>query len=281
MKIAVLSRLPALYANRRLRQAAAARGMSLVVADPAEVDAGDACFEGVAAVLPRFTPRWQTVGGRLLAALEARGVFVLNGAAGTALARDRAACAVRFARAGLPFPDTRWPDGVPDDAWLAGLPFGFPMVLKRDDSAQGGGVEWLSDAASALPRMAALAAQGGGFHVQAYVPEAAGSDLRLFVLGGSVIAAMRRIAAPGEFRANIHLGARAEAYVPAADEAGLAIRAVAALGLDAGGVDILRSERGPLLLEVNACPGFEALEGVTGQDVAGKLLDFLASRILP
>lgn len=281
MKLAVLSRQPGLYANRRLRQAAAARGMAVVIADPLHAEAGDLCFDGVDAVIPRFTPRWQVPGARLLAALEQRGVFALNGSVTLALARDRARCTARFLGAGLPMPETRRPSGMPDAAWLAALPFGFPMVLKRDDSTQGDGVVLLPDAATALARMSVLACEGVGFQLQEYIAEAAGRDLRLFVLGGEVIAAMCRIAVPGEFRANVHLGARAEAHLPDAAETALAAAAVDALGLDLGGVDILRTARGPLLLEVNACPGFEALEGATGCDVAGKLLDFLASRILP
>lgn len=281
MKLAVLSRQPGLYANRRLCQAAAARGMALVIADPLHTEAGDACLDGVDAVIPRFTPRWQASGGRLLAGLEARGLVAVNGAAALALARDRIRCTARLLDAGLSTPASRRPGGMPDAAWLADLPFGFPMVLKRDDSAQGNGVMLLPDADAALARLAALAAEGAGFQVQEYIAEAAGRDLRLFVLGGEVIAAMSRIAVPGEFRANIHLGAHAEAHLPTEEEEALAVRAVEALGLDLAGVDILRTSRGPLLLEVNACPGFEALEAATGCDVAGKLLDFLASRISP
>lgn len=280
MKLAILSRLPELYANRRLRQAAVARGMAVVFADPLHADADDAGFDGVAAVIPRFTPRWQAPGGRLLAELEARGLVALNGASALALARDRPRSMDRFIRAGLPVPETRRPNGIPDAVWLATLPFGFPMVLKRDDSAQGDGVELLPDVATAVSRMDALAGVGIGFQLQEYIAEAAGRDLRLFVLGGEVVAAMRRIAAPGEFRANVHLGARAEAHIPDPAETRLALAAVAALGLDLAGVDILRIARGPLLLEVNACPGFEALEVATGCDIAGKLLDFLMSRIL-
>ena len=281
MKLAVLSRQPALYANRRLQQAAAARGAALVIADPLHADADDACFEGVDAVIPRFTPRWQAAGGRLLAGLAARGLVSVNGAPALALARDRVRSTARFLGAGLPIPETRRPDGMPDAAWLAALPFGFPMVLKRDDSAQGDGVLLLPDAATALARMAELACKGVGFQLQEYIAEAAGTDVRVMVLDGEAVAAMRRIARAGEFRANIHLGGRAEAHMPDPAETALARAAVDALGLDLGGVDILRTAGGPLLLEVNACPGFEALEGATGCDIAGKLLDFLASRILP
>ncbi len=281
MKLAVLSRQPALYANRRLQQAAAARGMSVVFADPLHADAEDACFDGVDAVIPRFTPRWQSPGGRLSAALERRGIHAVNGAAALALTRDRVRSAACFLAAGLPMPETCRPDGMPDAAWLAALPFGFPMLLKRDDGAQGEGVERLPDADRALARIHAMVREGIGFQLQEYIAEAAGTDVRLMVLNGEVVAAMRRIARPGEFRANIHLGGRADAYIPDSVETALARTAVAVLGLDLGGVDILRTLRGPLLLEVNACPGFEALEAATGCDFAGKLLDFLASRILP
>lgn len=281
MKLAVLSRQPALYANRRLQQAAAARGMSVVFADPLHADTDDVCFDGVAAVIPRFTPRWQEPGGRLLAALERRGIHAVNGAAALALARDRVRSTACFLAAGLPMPATRRPVGMPDAAWLAALPFGFPMLLKRDDGAQGAGVERLPDADVALARIHAIVREGVGLQLQEYIAEAAGTDVRVMVLNGEVVAAMRRTARAGEFRANIHLGGRAETHIPDPAETALALTAVDALGLDLGGVDILRTARGPLLLEVNACPGFEALEAATGCDFAGKLLDFLASRILP
>ena len=107
---------------------------------------------------------------------------------------------------------------------------------------------------------------------------AQGADLRLFVLNGEVIATMQRTAMAGDFRANIHLGAEASVHVPSVAESAMAIKATALLGLDVAGVDIIQSDRGPLLLEVNASPGFEALERVSGVDVAGKMLDLLISR---
>jgi ribosomal protein S6--L-glutamate ligase len=146
---------------------------------------------------------------------------------------------------------------------------------------RGRGVEKVFDLNQALLRMTQLYAANEAFVIQEFITEAQNADCRLFILNHELLAAMKRRAIPGEFRANVHLGGHAEHYSPNAEEINLAIQATRLIGLDVAGVDIIQSERGPLLLEVNACPGFEALERVSGVDVAGKMLDFLISQKKP
>ena len=277
MLIAVISRIPELYANRRLQAAARERGADMHFIDPlAPFKQGIA--ESLDAVIPRFGPIWQSQGGAVLAKMQACGAICLNTAEAVALARDKSAAMQVFGRLQLPMPPSVPGTAVSDYSSLVQLPFPFPMLIKEDASAGGWGIHRVEDAAAALAVMARLNSAGAGFTLQAFIAEAAGRDLRVFVCGGRVLAAMCRTAPPGEFRANVRLGARVEAVIPDDTESALALAATAALGLTVAGVDLLRTRAGPLLLEVNAAPGFEALEAATGQDIAGQMLDLLISR---
>lgn len=277
MLIAVISRFPELYANRRLLVAARERGVEMRILDPlAPVEyGGSETFDGV---IPRFGPIWQPQGGAWLARLQASGAVCLNSAEAVALARDKQAAMRVFADRQLPMPPSVAGTAVRSATDLAKLPFVFPMLIKEDASSGGWGIHRVADTASALAVIGPLHAGGVPFTVQAFIAEAAGRDLRLFVCDGRVIAAITRTAPPGEFRANVRLGARVEALIPDPTEMALALTATAALGLTVAGVDLLRTRAGPLLLEVNAAPGFEALEAATGQDIAGQMLDLLISR---
>jgi ribosomal protein S6--L-glutamate ligase len=277
MNIAVISRNPELYANRRLHTAARERGASVTVIDPLASHEAD-FLEAFDAVLPRFGPVWQRQGGHLLARMQALGVVCLNSAESMALARNKPAAMAVYRQRGLPFPESISPQAPLDAKALMRLPFGFPMLIKQDASAGGWGVHRVDDLASAMALMAALELQGEAYTLQAFIAEVAGRDVRAFVCNGRVIGAMQRIAPPGEFRANMHLGARAEALILHEDETALVLAATACLGLAVAGVDLLRTAAGPLLLEVNAAPGFEALEAATGCDIAGEMLDLLISR---
>jgi ribosomal protein S6--L-glutamate ligase len=277
MKIAVISRTPELYGNRRLQVAAQERGAEVTVIDPLASHEAD-FLRAFDAVLPRFGPIWQRPGGELLARMQAYGAVCLNTAESVALARDKPAALAIYRRRGLPIPESLSPLTPLDAAAIMQLPFGFPMLIKQDASAGGWGVHRVDDVAAAIALMTDLSAQGERYTLQAFIAEAAGRDVRAFVCNGYVIGAMLRIAASGEFRANVQLGARTEARVLQADESALVLEATASLGLVVAGVDLLQTATGPLLLEVNAAPGFEALEAATGCDVAGEMLDLLISR---
>lgn len=285
MKIAILSRQPDLYSNHRLIAAAEARGCHAVIIDPLHGQSGDGAgsgtldpYDGIEAVIPRYGPYWQGQAHTVLKQLQSNGIRSLNDADAIALARDTPACLQVFAESGLPFPKSVSMQATLLHAdWLGQLPFGFPMVLKRQYSSQGLGVELHQDSEVLVRRVQALMNQHAPFLLQEFIAEAEGSDLRLMVVDGKVVAAMQRTARPGEFRANVHLGGLATAVQPTPEACHAAVQATSAVGLRVAGVDIIQAASGPLLLEINACPGFEALERVSGVDVAGKLLDLLAS----
>jgi ribosomal protein S6--L-glutamate ligase len=275
MDIAILTRDSALYANRRLAHCASQRGVSLGFID---FDAPLSINTLPDAVIARYMPRWQREGDRQLRALQAAGVAALNGANAIALARSMARAQLCLMTAQIPMPLTRYFPPGGHELNLARLPFGFPMVIKRELSAQGENIHVLANAEAAMQAAAKFQKLGHGFVLQEFIAEGGGCDIRLFVLQGRVVAAMKRCAIPGEFRANVHLGGHAFAYKPTRPEIEMACNAAAALGLSMAGVDLILSKNGPLLLEVNACPGFEALERVSGMDIAGEILDLLIGR---
>jgi ribosomal protein S6--L-glutamate ligase len=287
VKIAVLSRQPAVYANRRLIEAGKRRSCRISIVDPlgpplvfADASPGprQAPDIGFDAVIPRFSPHWHRQGHALLVHWQARGVISLNSAGAISAARDKLHCLELFGAHGIASPKSAGIETLCGASDLLMQHFGFPLLIKRHASTQGRGVERVWNRDEALQCMAELFALDEPFLLQEFIAEAQGADLRLFVLNGEVIAAMKRQSAPGDFRANVHLGGKAEIYAPEAHEIDMAVKAAGLLGLDVAGVDIIQSHRGPLLLEVNASPGFEALERVSGVDVAGKMLDLLISR---
>lgn len=252
MKIAILSRQPDLYANHRLLAAAAARAWQAAVVDPLHgwtaseaASRGqpeiDPFYDGIDAVIPRYGPYWQRQVHDFLKGLQGRGIRSLNDADAIALARDAPACLQAFADSGLPFPETvSMRDLLSNPDWPQRLPFGFPMLLKRPYSSQGVGVQMLENSAALIRGVKRLLDRQESFLLQEFIAEAAGSDLRLMVVGGKVVAAMQRTARPGEFRANMHLGGTARPWHAHPEIADLAVNAARAVGLQVGGVDIIQ-----------------------------------------
>jgi ribosomal protein S6--L-glutamate ligase len=290
LKIAILSRRPDLYANHRLIAEANARGWHAAVVDPlAGFSEGvsvqfmhEASFRQLRdfdAVIPRYGPIWQRQAHGLLLQLENQGIRSLNSAHAIDLVRNAAACQERMTQNDLPFPKTvLFYDENSGFIKPEILPFDYPMVFKRQYSSQGSGVELITGPAMLADRSSKCFDQHEAFLVQEFIAEANTSDLRLMVMEGKLVAAMRRSAKAGEFRANMHLGAKASALSASVELEQLAVKAASAVGLQMAGVDIIQAKRGPLLLEINACPGFEALEAASGVNVAGKLLDLLVSQ---
>ena len=275
MDIAILTRDSALYANRRLAHCAGQRGVSLGFIGFDTPLSANALPD---AVIARYMPRWQREGDRQLRALQAAGVAALNGADAIALARSMAGARQCLLTAQIPMPLTHYFPPHGQELNLTHLSFGFPMVIKREFSAQGENIHMLANAEAAIQAAAKFQAHGHGFALQEFISEGDSCDVRLFVLEGRVLAAMKRCAVPGEFRANVHQGGCASVYKPSRPEIEMACHAAGALGLSMAGVDLILSKSGPLLLEVNACPGFEALERVSGMDIAGEILDLLIGR---
>ncbi len=286
MKIAILSRNRALYSTARLVESARARGHRVRVLDPLRcyLRIAPRCFEihykgralsGFDAVIPRIGASVTFYGTAVLRQFELMGAFTPNPSDAILRARDKFRALQIIAGAGLGLPISVCGDSPDDTEDLLAMLGPPPHVIKLNEGAQGSGVILAERRSSARSLIEALAALRANFLAQEYIAEAEGSDLRCFVVDGRVVASMRRQAASGEFRANLHRGGRGFAEEASAEERALAVRAAALIGLGVAGVDILRSRRGPLVLEVNASPGLEGIEHATGADVAGAVLDYI------
>lgn len=290
MKIAILSRNSKLYSTHRLIEAARARGHTVRVLDPLRcymrivprrlaIHYKGKVLGGFDAVIPRIGASVTFYGTAVLRQFEMMGVFVLNRSDAILRARDKLHCMQLLAEQGIGLPVTVFGDNPDDTVDLMNLLGKPPHVIKLVEGTQGNGVvlaEKLSSSRSVIEAFRGLYAN---FLVQEFVQEAKGSDLRCFVVGGKVIAAMKRQARAGEFRSNLHRGGSAEGIVLNKAETEAAVRAAAVMGLAVAGVDLLRSRRGPLVLEVNSSPGLEGIEGATEVDVAGAVIEYAEQRL--
>ena len=286
MRIVLLTRSPEASGNRRLAEAARARGdellpvdtlAPLVVLSSGEVRWNGRPLTGVDAVLPRYGPELQPAGLLVQRALEEAGAVSLAPAQAFVRARDKAQALAAFARSGLPVPPTAVVSDAAQAQDAVAAVGGAPVVIRAARGWRGQGLRLEGDAASASAYLREAADAREPLLVQRFVAEAAGSSLRVLVLEGRVLAAARFTAVGGDFRANAAAGGRAEAVDPGARQTELSLRAAAVLGLRFAGIDLIESRDGPLLLEANAAPGFAAVEGATGVDVARAVLAALAA----
>ena len=289
MKIGILSRRPALYSTRRLREAAQARGHRVEIVDylrcymnitaerPAVMLGGrELDFD---AVVPRIGASNTFYGTAVVRQFEVMGVFPCNESTAIVRARDKLRSVQLLAREGISLPVTGFAHSTKDVPALVKVVGGAPLIVKLLEGTQGVGVMLIDSDEAARSVIAAFRQVNADILVQEFVDDAEGTDYRAFVVGGVVIAAMRRQAAAGEFRANLHQGGSAAAVELTAEECDVAVRATAAVGLDVAGVDLLRSRRGPLVIEVNASPGLEGIEAASGVDVAGAIVRFIEGRV--
>lgn len=288
MKLAILSRNSKLYSTRRLVEAARERGHSVRVLDPLRcylriASDGFAMhykgkpIAGYGAVVPRIGASVTRYGCAVLRQFELMGSYTPNSAAAIARARDKLRCHQVLAAEGIGLPTTVFGDNPDDTVDLLAMLGPPPHVIKLNEGTQGAGVmltEKLSASRAAIETLRGLYAH---FLVQEFIAEAKGADLRCFVVGEKVVAAMRRQAPKGDFRSNLHRGGTARPVRPTRAEAETAVRAARILGLRVAGVDMLRSRRGPLVLEVNSSPGLEGIETATGIDVAGAVIDHVVA----
>jgi len=203
------------------------------------------------------------------------GVYALNGSEAILRARDKLWSLQVLARKGLGMPTTGFASSPDDTRDLVKMSGGPPLILKLLAGTQGRGVVLAETGHAAESVVDAFRSLDVNILIQEYIREAQGADIRCLVIGSRVAAAMLRRAAEGEFRSNLHQGGTAERVKITPEERALAVAATRALGLGLGGVDILRSARGPLVIEVNASPGLEGIEAVTGLDLAGQILDYV------
>lgn len=289
MKLAILSRNPSLYSTRRLVEAARAQDHVVRVLDPLrcclriatgafELHYKGRALRGYDALIPRIGASITRYGAAVVRQFELMGVYSPNSGDAIARARDKLRCHQLVAACGLELPLTVAGDSPDDTADLLDLLGAPPHIVKLNQGSQGLGVVLADTAQASRSVTEAFRGLAADFLVQEFVAEAGGSDLRCLVVGERVVAAMQRQAGSGEFRANLHRGGSAVAIVPTEAEVEAAVRAARAVGLEVAGVDLLRSRRGPLVLEVNASPGLEGIESASGVDVAGAIVQHVAQR---
>ena len=287
MKIAILSRDGNLYSTRRLKEAAREKGHEVRVIDylrcymditshkPRILYQGEDLV-GIDAVIPRIGASQTFYGTAVVRQFEMMNVFPCNESQAISRSRDKLRCLQLLSRAGIGLPVTGFSNSTKDIGGLIDLVGGAPLVIKLLEGTQGVGVVLAENRKAAEAVIEAFRGLNANILVQEFIKEAGGADLRCFVIGGKVVAAMKRQGAEGEFRSNLHRGGTAEKIKLTPEERSTAVRSAKAMGLNVCGVDLLRSNHGPVVMEVNSSPGLEGIENATGLNVAGKIIDFLA-----
>ena len=284
LRIGVLASNPALYSNRRIMEAGREAGHDMVFLnvqqcymvidkDGSQVfyrDGGS--LEDIDAVIPRIRPSLTFYGCSVARQFSALGVPVQNTGEAIASARDKLHSLQILISKKLPIPLTTFANSPLDTEELIEGVGGAPVIVKLLEGTQGKGVVLAETTKAAESVINAFKSLNANILVQEFIKDANGTDLRLFVIGGKVIASMRRTAPPGEFRANVHLGASVDSVKITPEERKIAVKASKELGLDVAGVDIIRSGSGPRILEVNSSPGLEGIETATGVDVAAAMI---------
>ena len=286
MKIAMLARNPNLYSHRRLKEAAEERGHSLDIINTLR------CYMNIAsrrptvwyngeklprydAVIPRIGASVTFYGTAVLRQFEMMGVYPLNESVAIGRYRDKLRSLQLLARDGVGLPVTTFAHDPKQTDEVMQLAGDAPVVVKLLEGTQGIGVVLADTTRSAKSVIEAFRGAGVNILVQEFIKEAGGTDVRALVVGGKVIASMKRTGAPDDFRSNLHRGGTAKPERISPEERATAVRAAKIMGLNVCGVDMLRSNHGPVVMEVNSSPGLEGVEKATGKDVAGNIIEFL------
>lgn len=285
MKIGILSRKESLYSTRRIKEAALARGhevrvvdylrcyMNITAHNPQVILAGvQLDFD---AIIPRIGASNTFYGTAVVRQFEMKGVYPVNESQAISRSRDKLRCLQLLSRKGIGLPVTGFAHSTKDFDGLIKIAGGAPLVIKLLEGTQGIGVVLAETNQAAESVIAAFRGIDANILVQEFIKEAEGSDIRALVVGGKIVAAMQRKAKAGEFRANIHRGATASKIKLTPEERSIAIRAARAVGLNIAGVDLMRSNHGPVVIEVNSSPGIEGIEVATGKDVATEIIKFI------
>jgi ribosomal protein S6--L-glutamate ligase len=231
------------------------------------------------AVIPRIGATYTFFGTAVVRQFEMMGVFTANSSQAIALSRDKLSCLQLLSRVGIGLPVTGFAHATTDVEGLLEIVGGVPVVIKLLEGTQGAGVILAETKAAAEAVIEAFHTLDANILVQEFIAEAQGSDLRCFVIGDQVVAAMLRKAPPGEFRSNLHRGGTAVRVAISDEERNTALSAARVLGLQVAGVDILRSHRGPVVTEVNSSPGLEGIERTSGVNVAEAIIRYLEAEI--
>ncbi|MCI0401634.1 MAG: 30S ribosomal protein S6--L-glutamate ligase [Gammaproteobacteria bacterium] len=292
MKISILSRNKKLYSTQRLADVAKQRGHQVDVINHLK------CYMDIAshrpsvhsmgkklpiydAVIPRIGASVTEYGTAVLRQFEMIGTYPLNESVAITRSRDKLRALQILARAGIGLPLTGFASSPDNTQDLINIVGGAPLVLKLTKSTQGKGVILAQTQKAAEALIDAFRELDANFLVQEFIAEAGGSDIRCFVIGEKVVAAIKRTAREGEFRSNLHRGGTATLVKLTPEERSTVVRAAQKMGLNVSGVDILRSNHGPVVLEVNSSPGLEGVEKATGRDIAGLIIEFIEKNAKP
>ena len=284
LKIALLASNPQLYSNKRIIEAAEARGHEIVFLNVEhaymKLDArspeiryrGGNILNAFDAVIPRIKPSVTFYGCALIRQFDNLGVYCQNSAEAITQSRDKLFASQLFSKNDIHIPITGFAKSPMDTKDLIKMVNGAPLIIKLLESTQGKGVVLAETNKAAESVINAFKSVNTNILVQEFIKEANGQDIRCFVVNGKVVASMQRQAEKGEFRANIHQGGKASIIKITSEERKLAQKAAKVLNLAVAGVDIIRSNKGPLLLEVNSSPGLEGIENATGKDIANEMI---------
>ncbi len=286
MKIAVLSRNADSYSTGRLIEAIEQRGHQSETIDHAScyvvmeegssnVYLGDYEIADIDAVIPRIGASVTFYGSAVIRQFEMRKVFTTLSSLALVRSRDKLRSLQILAKAGVGIPKTAFAKHPKDINYLMEQVGGVPLVIKLLEGTQGLGVVLVETKSAARSVMEAFYGLDANILVQEFIREAKGADIRAFVVDGKVVGAMKRQAAEGEFRSNLHRGGEAVGIKLNRTEKAAAVKAAKALGLNIAGVDMLQAQRGPLVIEVNSSPGLEGIEKATGNDIAGKIIEYI------
>lgn len=292
MLIAILSRNKSLYSTRRLVEACKERGHDAMVIDALHTymdiasNKPEAHFRGEAlpffdAIIPRIGASVTFYGTAVLRQFEMMGSFPLNESVAITRSRDKLRSLQLLSRKGVGLPNTGFANNPDDIQDLIAMVGGAPLVVKLLEGTQGIGVVLAETKKAAESVIEAFMGLKVNIMVQEYIKEASGADIRCLVVGEKVVAAMKRQAQAGEFRSNLHRGGSASLVKITPEERATAVKAAKVMGLHVAGVDILRSKRGPLVMEVNSSPGLEGIEQATGKDIAGMIISFIEKNAKP
>lgn len=286
MKIGVLSRNKNLYSTSRLVEAAEARGHEIDVIDyvrcymniashKPSIFIGDRELNDYDAVIPRIGASQTFFGTAVVRQFEMMNTYSINESVAISRSRDKLRSLQLLSRKGVGLPVTTFAHDTQATGSLIKLCGGAPVVIKLLEGTQGVGVVLAETTKAASSVIEAFRGLNANILVQQFVKEAGGADIRCFVVGGKVVAAMKRQGAEGEFRSNLHRGGNASLVKISPVERTTAVTAAKVMGLNVAGVDLLRSNSGPVVMEVNSSPGLEGIESATKKDVAGTIIEFI------
>ncbi|KIE04945.1 Ribosomal protein S6 modification protein [Candidatus Jidaibacter acanthamoeba] len=292
LNIVLLASDPDLYSNRRIMEAGELRGhnmkfinvrhcyMNISANEPTVCYRGGEILKSIDAVIPRLRPSTTFYGCAVTRQFQASGAFSLNEAVAITRSRDKLRSLQMLADKGINMPITGFANSPEDTKHLIKTVGGAPLIVKLLEGTQGVGVVLAETNKAAESVINAFKSLKVNILVQEYIKEAKGKDIRCFVIDGKVVGAMQRVAADDEFRANLHLGGVAAPVKLTPEEKKMAISAAKILGLKVAGVDIIRSDTGPKVLEVNSSPGLEGIESVSGEDIAGSMIESIERHVL-